>query len=80
MTIRTIREGLPFSLTWWSFTFPVGTCVTGASALAAHTGSVAFAGIAMVLYLGLLAAWVIAAVRTFRGAVISGALLAPPRA
>lgn len=80
VTIRTIREGLPFSLTWWSFTFPVGTCVTGASALAAHTGSVAFAGIAMVLYLGLLAAWVIAAVRTFRGAVISGALLAPPRA
>ena len=28
ITIRTIREHLPFSLTWWSFTFPIGTCVT----------------------------------------------------
>lgn len=29
ITVRTARQGLPFALTWWSFTFPVGTCVTG---------------------------------------------------
>src|SRR6201999_3343843 len=29
ITLRTMRRGgLPFSLTWWSFTFPVGTVVT----------------------------------------------------
>jgi hypothetical protein len=28
VTIRTARQGLPFSLTWWSFTFPVGTELT----------------------------------------------------
>jgi hypothetical protein len=28
ITIRAAREKLPFSLTWWSFTFPVGTRVT----------------------------------------------------
>lgn len=28
ITIRTLRHGLPFSLTWWSFTFPLGTFVT----------------------------------------------------
>ena len=38
ITVRTIRQGLPFTLTWWSFTFPVGTCVTGTIALAARTG------------------------------------------
>jgi tellurite resistance protein TehA-like permease len=27
LTLRTARHGLPFSLTWWSFTFPVGTLV-----------------------------------------------------
>jgi len=35
ITLRTARQGLPFALTWWSFTFPVGTCVTGTIALAA---------------------------------------------
>lgn len=39
ITVRTALQGLPFSLTWWSFTFPVGTCVTGLSALTLHTGS-----------------------------------------
>jgi len=80
VTVRTLRQGMPFSLTWWSFTFPVGTCVTGASALATHTGSVAFAAIAIALYVGLLAAWAIVAVRTFRGTVLSGALLTPAKA
>ena len=37
ITIRTARAHLPFSLTWWSFTFPVGTLVTGTSGLAART-------------------------------------------
>ena len=33
VTIRTARRGLPFAITWWSFTFPVGTLVTGTSEL-----------------------------------------------
>jgi C4-dicarboxylate transporter/malic acid transport protein len=64
VTVRTARDHLPFSLTWWSFTFPVGTCVTGASGLALHTGSVLFRGAAVFLYAALLTAWVIVAVRT----------------
>lgn len=77
VTVRTARDGLPFNLTWWSFTFPVGTCVTGASALASHTGAVVFAVLAVVLYAGLVSAWATVAVRTFHGAVITGRLLAP---
>ena len=79
ITIRTARQGLPFALTWWSFTFPVGTCVTGVTGLALHTGSVVLAALAVVLFVGLVAAWGIVAVRTFHGAIIRGTLLAPPR-
>jgi C4-dicarboxylate transporter/malic acid transport protein len=76
ITIRQARAGLPFALTWWSFTFPVGTCVTGAAALAVATGSVAVAVLSMVLFVGLLTAWVTVAVRSFHGAVLTGRLLA----
>jgi hypothetical protein len=68
LTVRAARQRLPFSLTWWSFTFPVGTCVTAVSGLALHTGAVAFRWTAAALYLALFAAWVIVAARTAHGA------------
>lgn len=79
ITIRTAREHLPFSLTWWSFTFPVGTCVTGVTGLALHTGSTVLAVLAVIFYIGLVAAWGIVAVRTFHGSILRGTLFAPPR-
>lgn len=66
ITVRCAREHLPFSLTWWSFTFPVGTCVTGTSALALHTGSVMFRWAAVLFYAALVIAWVTVATRTAR--------------
>ncbi len=79
LTLRTARRGLPFALTWWSFTFPVGTVVTGTSALALPTGSDVLAWLALALYLGLVAAWATVAVRTARGSA-RGHLFLPPRA
>ncbi|MFF8017702.1 TDT family transporter [Streptomyces sp. NPDC007929] len=76
--VRARRHGMGFSMTWWSFTFPVGTCVTGAEALARHTGLVAYAGPAVLLYAVLVAAWGTAVVGTVRG-VLRGELLAAPR-
>ncbi|MEU3900397.1 TDT family transporter [Streptomyces sp. NPDC045251] len=76
--VRARREGMGFSMTWWSFTFPVGTCVTGAEALARHTGLAAYDVLAVVLYAVLVTAWAVAAVHTARG-LLSGALLAGPR-
>ena len=76
LRLRTARRGLPFSLTWWSFTFPVGTCVTGTSALAARLPLPALAGAAVVLYVVLLAAWVVVFVRTVHGGVVRGHLFA----
>jgi C4-dicarboxylate transporter/malic acid transport protein len=76
ITVRTARRGLPFSLTWWSFTFPVGTCVTGTITLAARTNAEVLRGASVVLYLLLLAAWVTVAARTARGAA-TGRLFRP---
>jgi tellurite resistance protein TehA-like permease len=76
ITIRTAREQLPFSLTWWSFTFPVGTLVTGTSVLAldTHASFLRYASVA--LYALLISAWLTAATRTTRGA-LSGRLFLP---
>ena len=77
LTVRTARRGLPFSLAWWSFTFPVGTVVTGTSGLAAATGAGFLTVSAVVLYAGLVTAWGVVAVRTARGAWTGRLLLAP---
>ncbi|WP_053853123.1 TDT family transporter [Streptomyces sp. NRRL B-24085] len=76
--VRARRHGMRFAMTWWAFTFPVGTCVTGAEALARHTGLVGYDWLATGLYAALVAAWATAAVHTVRG-LVSGALLAGPR-
>ncbi|WP_157970762.1 TDT family transporter [Nakamurella deserti] len=68
VTARTVRRGgLPFSLTWWSFTFPVGTCVTGANGMALRTGSAGWAVVAGVLFAVLLSTWLVVAARTAAG-------------
>ena len=77
LTARTAKEGLPFSLTWWSFTFPVGTVVTGTSGLAQLTGNHVLQVAAGALFVLLLSAWAVVAVRTLRG-VHSGKLLKKP--
>ncbi|MFI7272729.1 TDT family transporter [Streptomyces sp. NPDC049879] len=77
-TAGATRGGLPFSLTWWSFTFPLGTCVTGTSALAARTGATALEAVAVVLYAGLVCAWATVATRTVRAAARGTLFPAPP--
>lgn len=77
ITVRAAREGLAFSLTWWSFTLPVGTLVTGTSGLAELTGLLALRVAAGLLFLLLVVAWATVLVRTLRG-VCSGRLLRAP--
>jgi C4-dicarboxylate transporter/malic acid transport protein len=77
LTLRALRQGMPFGLTWWSFTFPVGTVVTGTIGLAARTGAHLFRYGAAGLFLLLLVAWLIVAVRTVHGAA-RGSLFLPP--
>jgi C4-dicarboxylate transporter/malic acid transport protein len=78
LTVRTLRRGMPFALTWWSLTFPVGTFVTGTAQLAAHTHLPAFRVAAVIAYAGLLFTWVLVAIRTARGSVRGNLLRLPP--
>jgi tellurite resistance protein TehA-like permease len=78
LVVRAMRRGMGFTMTWWGFTFPVGTCVTGAAGLARHTGLDVFTWLAVALYALLVTAWAAAGVRTL-GGLFSGALLAGPR-
>ncbi|WP_432105374.1 TDT family transporter [Streptomyces sp. bgisy091] len=78
MVVRAVRRGMRFTMTWWGFTFPVGTCVTGAAGLARHTGLDAYTWLAVALYALLVTAWAVAGVRTL-GGLFSGALLPAPR-
>jgi C4-dicarboxylate transporter/malic acid transport protein len=66
MTLHAARKGLPFGLTWWSFTFPVGTCVTGTIGLAMRSGADVLRYGAAGLFVLLLAAWLLVAARTLR--------------
>lgn len=77
LVVRAFRRGMRFSMTWWAFTFPVGTCVTGTSGLARHTHLHALAWVACALYVLLLSGWAAAAWGTVRG-LLSRELLAAP--
>ncbi|HWT93395.1 MAG TPA: C4-dicarboxylate ABC transporter [Solirubrobacteraceae bacterium] len=77
VTVRAARRHLPFSLSWWSFTFPVGTCVTGTSELALRTGADALTWIAAALFAVLMCGWLLVAARSVRAALPA---LRPPLA
>ncbi|MDQ1714338.1 MAG: hypothetical protein QOC60_283 [Frankiaceae bacterium] len=76
VTARTARAHLPFSLTWWSFAFPVGALVTGTNGLAVRTGLAFFAGASVLLYALLVLAWLTVSARTL-SAIAMGTLPAP---
>jgi C4-dicarboxylate transporter/malic acid transport protein len=78
LTVRTLRRGMPFALTWWSLTFPVGTFVTGTSQLAGHSHLPAFRVAAGIAYAGLLFTWLLVTVRTARGSLRGNLLKLPP--
>jgi tellurite resistance protein TehA-like permease len=77
LTIRAHRRQMRFALTYWAFTFPVGTCVTGIALLYHHTGLPLFAWTSLFFYTGLLIAWAVAAFGTTKG-MITGYLFHPP--
>jgi C4-dicarboxylate transporter/malic acid transport protein len=78
LTARAVRRGMPFGPTWWSFTFPVGTCVTGTIALAARTDSEVLRWASVVLFALLAVAWLVVLARTAARSVHGKAGL-PPR-
>jgi tellurite resistance protein TehA-like permease len=78
LTLRTMLSHMPFSLTWWSFTFPIGVVVTGTIRLSAETGLAAFRWASVAGYVILVGAWIVVASRTVHDTG-KGTLTAPPK-
>jgi tellurite resistance protein TehA-like permease len=68
VTIGYLRDGMPFNIGWWGFTFPLGVYAVATLALArqTHLAILADAGIVLVGLLVLL--WIIVFSRTALGA------------
>lgn len=77
LTLRAFRAHLPFHLTWWSFTFPLGTFVTGTSHLYLSTSLPLFRYVAVLSYLVLVIAWLVVSLSTLRAVVTKDLLRAP---
>jgi tellurite resistance protein TehA-like permease len=73
LTRRAMAQGMPFSLGWWAFVFPLGTVVTGTAGLADATGLDAPAVVATALLVALVVVWGLVAGRT------AAAILGTPR-
>jgi C4-dicarboxylate transporter/malic acid transport protein len=67
-TARYLREGMPFNLGWWGFTFPLGVYAVGTLALARATHLDFLSAIGGGLIVCLAAFWLIVAARTLHGA------------
>jgi C4-dicarboxylate transporter/malic acid transport protein len=67
-TVRYIREGMPFNISWWAFTFPLGVYAVGTLALAraTHLKFLTSTGGVLIVFLTLF--WLIVTVRTAHGA------------
>jgi C4-dicarboxylate transporter/malic acid transport protein len=77
MTVRYLREGMPFNLGWWGFTFPLGVYSVGTLALARATHLDFLFAIGGGLVVCLAAFWIVVAARTLHG-VWQGYLFVSP--
>lgn len=68
ITVRYLRDGIPFNLGWWGFTFPLGVYALTTLKLASLLGLAFFTGFGCLLVVSLLLMWLIVARRTLLGA------------
>nr|WP_224011077.1 TDT family transporter [Paraburkholderia tropica] len=74
---RYRREGLPFNLGWWGFTFPIGVYTLATFNLARVTGFHGFTDVGLVLAVALDVLWLIVLGRTIRGLIFERLVHAP---
>lgn len=76
-TLRYLREGLPFNMGWWGFTFPLGVFNAATYLLAHETGWPVFLPLGALFTVALTIFWVIVTHRSFIG-MRSGRLFRAP--
>lgn len=67
LTLRYMREGLPFNMGWWGFTFPLGVYAASTLQLAHETGFFPFQIFGALLVVQLAGFWTVVTLRTFHG-------------
>lgn len=77
ITIRYFREGIPFNLGWWGFTFPLGVYTVATLKLSVMIDLSFFKGFSTLLVIMLVIMWLIVTVKTVCGAW-SGKLFSSP--
>ncbi len=77
ITVRYLRDGMPFNIGWWGFTFPLGVYAVATLTLGrqAHLALLDGTGAALVGLLVLM--WCVVAVRTVIGAWRGDLFFAP---
>ncbi len=66
VTFRYLRQGVPFNLGWWGYTFPLGVFTAATLALGRLTGFAAFTAAGVGLDAVLVGIWAVVAVHTVR--------------
>lgn len=77
VTVRYLRDGLPFNLGWWGYTFPIGVYAVTTLRLGGILPIPAIHAFGVALVLLLVAVWTIVAVRTVLGAWRGDLFVAP---
>ncbi len=77
ITLRFFKQGLPFNMGWWGFTFPVGVFTAATFQLWRITDYTAFEILGLLFSLQLLVFWILVYVKTLQG-MWSGYLFSAP--
>ncbi|KAF0865360.1 TDT family transporter [Pseudomonas sp. LD120] len=77
ITRRYLREGIPFNLGWWGFTFPLGVYSLATLKLGSTLNLSFFSIFGAVLVAALAVMWLIVATRTVQGAYQGGLFVSP---
>lgn len=67
ITVRYFREGIPFNLGWWGFTFPLGVYTITTLKLSTMIDLAFFKGFGAVLTVMLAGMWLLVSMKTVRG-------------
>jgi C4-dicarboxylate transporter/malic acid transport protein len=77
ITIRFFKQGLPFNMGWWGFTFPVGVFTAATFQLWRVTNYTTFEILGLLFSLQLIVFWIFTFIKTFKG-MWSGYLFSAP--
>lgn len=80
LTLRYLRSGgIPFTLSWWAFIFPLAAYTIATFAVGGYTGLAAVKGYGLVLLFLLALLWLLVAVKSMAGVLVGGLLVPRPK-